>query len=308
MIVVFGSLNVDMVLEVENMPTPGDTILCNEYKLFPGGKGANQAVAAAKAGASVKMYGSIGPDNFGQIACSELKKVGVDISGVITQTKPTGCATICVDKNGENMITVASGANLDTKAEIVPDTALIESTTVVLQMETPSQQNFELINRAAAKGSKVILNLAPAKIIPEDVLKKVSVLIVNELEANVLALNLGFDVISAHSAAKKISTMFKITCVVTVGSKGAYVCHDDESWHVNAMEIKPIDTTAAGDSFVGALAAYIDKGGSIEKAIHFASVASGLTCCKIGAQPSLPTLAEIESSLSSVPKPTKVTN
>jgi ribokinase len=300
MLVVFGSLNVDMVLSVESMPQPGETVLCPDYQLFPGGKGANQAVAGARAGSHVKMFGCIGHDDFGKIACRSLEEAGVDLTGVDRHEKSTGCATICVDKNGENMIIVASGANLQAKSEFVPDSALTQDTFLLLQMEVSAEENWKLVKRAKEKGAHIILNLAPAKDIPEEVLSELSIIILNEIEVTVLSLRLGFDVISPTSAAKRIAERFGITCVVTLGSEGSYACTPTEEWSVSALDIKPVDTTAAGDCFAGVFAAGLDQGFKTEDALRRASVASGLACQSVGAQPSLPTKEAIEAALFSL--------
>src|SRR3990167_5262243 len=153
MVVVFGSLNIDMVMRVEKMPRPGDTVLCPSYRMVGGGQGANQAVAAAKAGASVKLFGKVGDDEFGRIVLSSLKDSSVDLTGVsISKDSSTGCATICVDDHGENMITVASGANLKASQKDVPDFLLAKGSTLLLQMETPLEENWAIIRRAKKFG------------------------------------------------------------------------------------------------------------------------------------------------------------
>ncbi len=303
MIVVFGSLNVDMVLPVETLPRPGNTVLCEEYKLLPGGKGANQAVAAAKAGAKVKMFGSIGNDSFAEIARQFLESTHVDISALTTSDRPTGCATICVDSAGENMITIASGANLQASSATIPDELLTENSTVLLQMEVPAAENWKLIERAKQRKSRIILNLAPAQPIPDELIQTLDILVMNQIEATVLALYLGFDVISPAIAARRLSSKYGITCIVTLGDEGAFACNPLGSWSVQALSIKPVDTTAAGDAFVGVLAAAFDKGLPIEQALRRAAVASGLACLNVGAQPSLPDAQQIDAALSRVPTP-----
>lgn len=303
MIIVFGSLNVDIVLPVASMPRPGDTVLCREYQILPGGKGANQAVAAAKAGSKVKMFGSVGKDEFSSLLKISLEKNDVDATALQTVEMPTGCATICVDEGGENMITVASGANLQAAESSIPDALLAPETTLVLQMEVLPEQNWNLINRAHAKGARIILNLAPAQAIPEDILQKLSFLVLNQIEATMLALHLGFDVISPTIAARRIASKYGVTTIVTLGAEGAFACNALESWSVPAMSIKAIDTTAAGDAFVGVFAASLDKGYPIDQSLRRAAVASGLTCLTVGAQPSLPTTKQIDEALSKVPTP-----
>ncbi|MBI2707148.1 MAG: ribokinase [Proteobacteria bacterium] len=307
MIVVFGSLNMDMVMRVEKMPHPGETVLCPSYRMIAGGKGANQAVAAAKANASVKLFGKVGDDEFGRLVVDSLKKSTVDLTGVSTcKESSTGCATICVNDQGENMITVASGANLAAREADIPDFLLSKDTTLLLQMETPVEENWQLIRRAKKFGARVILNLAPAQNVPHSILQSLDVLIVNQVEATLLALYLGFDVISPTVAARRIAANFGITCVVTLGKQGAITCSPAGTWEVKAMDIDAIDTTAAGDAFTGVLAASLDEGRDFSVALQRASTASGLACLNNGAQSSLPSNLEIESNLKRVPLPRQI--
>lgn len=307
MIIVFGSLNIDMHMPVEHMPRAGDTVLCPAYTRVPGGKGANQALAAAKAGGNVKLFGRIGSDDFGKEVLVNLKKGNVDLTGVIsTDEACTGCAMVCVDPQGENMITVASGANMLAKQDEIPDFLLDKGNTLLLQLETPPEENWELIQRAKKYGAKIILNLAPARDIPINIIEMVDVLILNEIEANTLALHLGFDVISPSVAARRIAANFGITCVVTLGSKGSLACDPNSVWEVSAMDVDALDTTAAGDAFVGVLAASIDAGVEMPLALRRASVASGLACAEPGAQSSLPSSARIDEALNRVPSPKKI--
>lgn len=303
MIIVFGSLNVDMVMNVESMPKPGETVLCPGYNLYAGGKGANQAVAAARAGSKTKIYGAIGQDGFGQIAISELISSGVDCSGLSKVDAPTGCASICVDAGGENQIAVASGANLFAEASSVPEAELNSDAIVLLQMEIDLEENWEMVKKARQSGAKVILNLAPAKHIPVEILPLLSILIVNKMEAQTLALHLGFGSVSATMAARRIAATFDITCVVTLGGNGAFVCNKDACHEVDALGIKPVDTTAAGDCFAGVFAASLDQGHDMYDALRYASTAAGLACLKAGAQPSLPYKDAIAKAVGQIKTP-----
>jgi ribokinase len=301
MIIVFGSLNVDMVFHTETMPKPGDTLLCPGYKLYAGGKGANQAVAAARMGAKVHMVGCLGKDTFATFCRDSLKEAGVNVENISTGDKVTGCAMICVDEKGENMITVASGANLLAQSDLISDSLLSNASTLILQMEVPSEENWKLVKRASEKGIRIILNLAPAKVIPEEILLTLSILVINEVEATLLALNLGFEVNSPTLIAQEISTLYGITCVITLGEKGVFASSPLGTWTVPALPITPLDTTAAGDAFVGTLAAKIDEGLNLEDSLKYASVAGGLACTIAGAQPSLPNSQEVENALSLLP-------
>jgi ribokinase len=303
MIVVFGSLNIDMVLSVPVIPRPGETVLCPDYKLFPGGKGANQAVAAVRAGAQVYMYGAIGNDDFGRRVYDSLIEAKVDCSGIVKSDVSTGCAMICVDKAGENMITVASGANRLATADDVPAKALTKDSTLVLQMEVLAEENWKLIRRAKAKGARVILNLAPAQAVPEDILKCLDILVMNEIEASLLAMYLGFDGSYPRAIARRLTDLYGLTVIVTLGAEGAYASSQKGNCNVEAMKVNAVDTTAAGDAFVGVLAVSLDQGHNLPASLHRASVASGLTCMREGAQPSLPYLQEIETAMQEIPSP-----
>ena len=307
MIIVFGSLNIDMVMQLENLPRPGETVLCPRYLMIPGGKGANQAVAAAKAGASVKLFGVVGDDEFGRIILDSLKKSSVDLVGVsLSKESSTGCAAVCVDLQGENMIIVASGANLDAREAEIPDFLLGKETTLLLQMETVVDENWKLIRRAKKFGARVILNLAPAQGIPRDVLENLDVLVMNQNEANFLALYLECEIISPAVVAKRIAANFGMTCIVTLGKQGAMACTPEGTWEIKAMEIEAVDTTAAGDAFVAILAASLDSGVDLQQALRRASVASGLACLNKGAQTSLPTIQQIDANLSKVALPRRI--
>lgn len=307
MIVVFGSLNVDMVMKTEKLPHPGDTVLCPSYDMIAGGKGANQALAASRAGAKVHLFGRVGKDGFGKIALSELASSSVILEGVAKLDQATtGCATICVDRKGENIIVVASGANAHAREKDIPDSILSSQTTVLLQMETSAEENWQLIRRAKKRGARVILNLAPAQPVPVDVLESLDILVLNEGEASLLALYLGFEVISPKAAVRQIVSNFDIICIVTLGKEGVLLCTPEGTWAVPGMEIEAVDTTGAGDDFTGVFAAGLDAGLDILDALHRATVAGGLTCLKKGAQPSLPFEQDIESNLQKVQLPRRI--
>ena len=306
MIIVFGSVNVDMVMAVKTMPRPGDTVLSPSYKMIPGGKGANQAVAAARAGSEVKFFGSVGQDEFGKFAVSAMEDADVDLTGLSKCTEPTGCAMVCVDATGENMISVASGANDKADQSKIPDFLLSQGNTILLQLETPAQQNWDLIERAKKIGARTILNLAPAHNVPVNILESIDILVLNQIEATTLALHLGFDVISPTVAARRIATNFGITCVVTLGAEGAIACSPEGVWQVQAMKIDAVDTTAAGDAFVGVLAASLDGGMTLPEALNRASAASGLACTTSGAQSSLPHLNAINEAVRNLSAPAQI--
>lgn len=303
MILVFGSLNVDVMIAVDRLPQPGETVLGPGYALTAGGKGANQALAASRAGAWVALVGSIGTDPLAETAIADLRDAGVDLTHLGRVVEPTGLAAICVDQAGENQIAVASGANRRTAVRQVTDDLLEPGTLVVLQMEVPVGENWELVRRAKARGARVLLNAAPAGAIPPDSLAALDWLIVNETEAKQVAGHLGFDVPdSSLEAARKLARETGTTIIVTLGAAGAVACQPDGSGlAVPALAIKPVDTVGAGDSFVGGFAAALDRGLTLGEALRYASVGGALACLRTGAQPSLPTRAEIEARLPELP-------
>ena len=291
MIVCFGSINIDLVFALPSLPRPGETVLGAGYRSVPGGKGANQAVAASRDGAKVAMIGRVGRDMFGDMMRGSLREAGVDVSGVLDSDAPTGCAAVCVDGEGRNLIAVAGGANLSARSANIPEALLGPGTTLLLQMEVPVPEVQAAAHRAKAKGARVILNLGPALKLPLETFHDVDVLIANEIEAATL-------ISAAPSAlAPRLAEALKTTVIVTLGEKGARAAGPEGRWEIGALPIKPVDTTAAGDQFTGALAASLDRGLSLPDAMRRASVAAGLACLIPGAQPSLQTTAAIEARL-----------
>ncbi|WP_374655467.1 ribokinase [Dongia sp.] len=302
MIVVFGSLNVDVMIAVDHLPLPGETVLGPGYELTAGGKGANQALAAARAGAAVTMIGCIGTDPLAETALMDLREAGADLGHLTTVAEPTGLAAICVDKGGENHVVVASGANRRTKAAQFPEALLGPGTLLVLQMEVPHGENWALIRRAKAKGARILLNAAPAAPIPHDILSLIDWLIVNENEARQIAAGLDLQTEDARTAAREIARAGETIVIVTLGAAGAAAFSSQHCLSVGALKIKPVDTVGAGDSFVGGFAAATDRGQDLAGALRYASVGGALACLKPGAQPSLPTLVAIEACLADLPE------
>lgn len=301
MIVVFGSLNVDLVFRAPSLPRPGETVLAPEYTAIPGGKGANQAYAAARAGGAVRMVGCVGKDDFADILLSSLAGAGVDTGGVARVENRTGCAAIVVDARGENQIAVGAGANLEARAGQVPDSWLGPKATVVLQMEVPVAENWTLIGRAKQAGSRVILNVAPAGPVPPSVLEFVDVLVVNETEAMVVAEAAGIPEVDPVQAARSLARGHDLACVVTLGAKGAAAFTGDGDWEVPPLTIRPVDTTGAGDTFCGVLAASLDAGDSFAEALRRAGVGGALACTRAGAQTGMPDAAAIATALDGAP-------
>jgi ribokinase len=272
MILVFGSINVDVTVPVPRLPVPGETVLGGDYALLPGGKGANQALSARRAGAEVALAGAVGKDGFAGVALDLLRRDGVDLGLVGEVGRPTGCAQIMVGAGGENLIAVASGANEAVTAAQVPDRLLGPGTILVCQMEVPAAETAALIRRAHRAGARTVLNLAPALPIDPALFGALDWLIANEGEA------------AALGAAQPRRGL-----VVTLGERGAAAfLADGARLEVPALAIAPVDTTGAGDTFVGAFAAGLDLGFEVAAALRFASAAAGLACLGRGAQPAMP--------------------
>lgn len=299
MITVFGSLNLDLVMAVPALPRAGETVLAPAYEAFPGGKGANQAAAAARAGAKVRLFGRVGGDPFAEPVLAALGRAGVDISGVGRSARPTGVACVAVAPGGANQIVVASGANLAAEAAQVPDAALGAGTVVVLQNEVPVAETAALIGRASARGARVLLNLAPAGPFPAATLDRVAVLIVNEVEAAALAGREG----EPARIGRLLAARHGLTVVVTLGAGGALAFDAGTDWRSPALPVTPVDTTGAGDAFVGVFAAAMDAGLDLGGCLRRASVAAGLSCLAKGAQAALPDAAAIEAALPDLPPP-----
>ncbi len=300
MIIVFGSINMDIFMPVAHLPQPGETVLSPAYEMSPGGKGANQALAAARSGAKVAMIGRVGNDGMGARILNNLRREGVMTSGVVQSERDTGCAVIARDEQGENQILVALGANAEVIHEQIPDDILGPRHMVMMQNEILPEQNWKIIERAHALGAKTILNLAPAINIPEDVLKKLDYLIVNQIEARQIAEKMNIKVEDNESQiAKALSKMGDLTCIVTMGDRGSFaVTPDGQEIHVPALKLENfVDKTGAGDAYCGTFAAALHAGLSLTECLKRAAVAGSLTCMNKGAQPSFPYLGDIEENL-----------
>ncbi|MBL6457309.1 ribokinase [Belnapia sp. T6] len=289
-LLVFGSVAADLVFALPALPAPGHTVLAPGYQALPGGKGANQAVAAARDGADTAFAGAVGEDAMAEVALSGLRAAGVDLSHLARVAAPTGCAAVCVDPAGRNQIAVGSGANLLAAAAQVEDAALTPATTLLLQMEVPAAENAALIARARARGARVLLNLAPAAPLPVEALRALSLLIANEHEAAWLATQLGC---SAGAAALRAA--LGIDVAVTLGEAGAELASAAGPVRVPAFPVTPVDTTGAGDAWCGVLAAGLDRGLPMEAAMRRASAAAAIACTRPGA--AMPAAAETEALL-----------
>ena len=292
MIVCFGSINLDLIFPLPHLPAAGETVLGPAMTFEPGGKGANQAVAAARDGAVVAFAGAVGRDALAQDALRLMREAGMDIGRVIEADSATGCAAICVDPGGRNLIAVASGANLAARQAQVEDGQLAPGTTVLLQMEVPAAETEALIARARAAGCRIVLNLAPAAPLAEAALRALDVLVVNEGEAAFLAAHLG-----CPASAGALHLRLGVAVVVTLGENGLEAVSGQGSLRLPARPVRAVDTTGAGDCFTGVLAAGLDRGLALPAALARANAAAGLACTRPGTQGSMPQAAETDAAL-----------
>ena len=297
MIVVFGSINVDLVFSVPNLPAAGETVVGPTYTVLQGGKGANQAVAAARVGAEVEMVGCVGSDPFAEGAVQSLRDERVGVSHLRSVAGATGCAAIGVDADGNNQIMVAAGANGAVAENLLGPDLLSRASTVLLQMEVPPEANWQVVERAREAGARVILNAAPAAAVPAEVLSRLDLLVVNALEAQAVARAGGLGDNDPARCAQALADRFDVPVVVTLGAKGALLCEKGGTRSVPTLYIDPVDTTGAGDTFCGVLAASLDKGLDLAGALAGAGVAGALSCLKAGARGGMPTAEEIAEAL-----------
>ncbi len=296
-IVVIGSSNTDLVVRAPRIPTPGETVLGGSYMTAGGGKGANQAVAAARLGAEVTLVARIGADAFGDAALDGFAREGISTRFVMRDVKShSGVALIVVDDHGENAITVAPGANARlTEADV--DRALeciADADALVLQLETPLSAVHRAATIARAAGVPTILNPAPAQPVSRHLLRAVSVLTPNQSEAEHLTGIPVPDAPAARVATDMLRTEGVPAVVVTLGASGAFCADAEGTEHVPALPVTAVDTTAAGDAFTGALAVALAQAEPLVEAVRFATAVAALTVMRPGAQPSLPTLSQVD--------------
>lgn len=289
-ILVIGSSNTDMTAKTHALPRPGETVLGGVFTMGAGGKGANQAVAAQRLGGKVQFICKVGRDMFGDNAIAQYQKEGLDTSGILRSSLPSGVALIYVDDNAENCIVVASGANGDlSEADIDASSAAIKACGILLlQLESPIPTVLKAAKMAHEAGAMVVLNPAPACELPEELFRYIDLFIPNETELSTFS---GLPVNNPEEAEKAAAVMQQKgvgRLIVTMGSKGALICEGGPATFVPAHKVKAVDTTAAGDTFCGALCVAISEGKSLKEAAEFACAASALTVQKMGAQNSIP--------------------
>ncbi len=282
MVLIAGSANLDFVVRAAHIPAPGETVLGHSFQTFPGGKGANQAVACARAGGvATSMLLAVGDDAFAVPLIDSLTQAQVQLHTVRVKDAPTGTAFICVSADGENAITVAPGANYSLAAQHLPP--LHNTTHLLMQLETPVPTVLAYAQAAKAQGVQVVLNAAPAQALPAELLALVDILIVNEGELTALT-----PASRSHSVQDKLAQLHVPCVVVTLGSAGCVARVGNDLIKQAAYPIDVVDTTAAGDTFCGVLVAALSQGHAMAQALQTASAAAALTCTRMGAQSSIP--------------------
>lgn len=305
-VLVVGSANMDMVVSTDRFPKPGETVLAREFGMYPGGKGANQAVACAKLGGDVFFLGKVGHDMFRDRLLESLDNEGVDTSTVLVdETAPTGIALITVDGTGQNEIVVVSGSNMKlTPADVSRQKKLFARAGVVmLQLEIPIETVVRAARLAKEGGAKVILNPAPAADLPDELLCNIDYITPNESEAELLTEIIAPDGAASVEAARCLVERGVGHVLLTLGERGVMHVTADGATSYPAYEVDVVDTTAAGDAFNGALAYAISCGKDIEEAVPFANAVAACCVTRMGAQASMPSLADVERFRHEQPQP-----
>jgi ribokinase len=304
-IVVLGSLNMDFVVSVKQLPAPGETVFGRDFTMIPGGKGANQACAAGKLAANiaaVRMLGRVGKDLFADHLKASLAAAGVDVSGVhAAKSQPTGCALISVDTAGQNSIVVASGANFEISPNDVESMrkAFHGASVALFQLETPLPVILAALRLARAEGVTTILDPAPAQLLTRELLENVDILTPNENEALKLLGRTGAEVALHHAPAlaEDLLGLGPRTIVIKLGAQGCFLKHGMQEEHIAGFPVTPVDSTAAGDTFNAGLAIALAEGQPLAAAAVFANAAAAISVTRLGAQPSAPTRAEVDAFL-----------
>lgn len=299
MITVFGSINMDLIATTTRLPKPGETVAGKDFSTAAGGKGANQALAATRAGARVRMVGAVGSDAFAAPALALLDRAGTDLSSVSKTSAPTGTALILVGGDGENMIAVVPGANgtlgeADARAAI---DAMAQTDILMLQLEIPAGAVEEALSHARDRGITTIINIAPLTAEAARLGRMANIVVANETEFERLAARDGMGADEREKALLRLHEETGQTLVVTLGADGVIAVHQGELVQVSGLKIVPVDTVGAGDTFCGYFAAGLDQGLSFKDALRRAAVAGSLACLKPGAQPSIPLSDEVAARL-----------
>ncbi len=297
---IIGSANVDFIMRVGHLPGRGETVTASEFAQTFGGKGANQAVAAARAGGRTQFIACLGNDPYAPLMLENFRRDGLDVSSILHSSEhPSGSALIMIEEGGMNYLTVSAGSNGALTPEHIRECRpLITSAgLILLQMEIPVETNMEVLAIAHEAGVPVMLNYAPARLIEPALLTQLDTLIVNETEARELAGILPRDLDTAQKAAEALSVLGPKRVILTMGEAGAWCQDGSDRFHSPAFAVKPVDSTAAGDTFCGALGVAMLEGLSLREAVRFASAAAALSVTRLGAQPSIPSRSEIEKMI-----------
>ena len=299
MITVFGSINMDLIATTERLPKPGETVAGSSFSTAAGGKGANQALAATRAGAPVRMVGAVGSDAFADEALGLLKAAGTDLASVKVVDTPTGTAHIIVGGDGENVIVVVAGANGEVTADDAEHTvaAMAPGDILMLQLEIPADAVEAALKAARARGIQSVINLAPLTPDARRLGAMADVLIANETEFELFADRTGLTSSEREEAMLALHAASGQTLIVTLGADGVVAIRDGEITRAAGLSIEPVDTVGAGDTFCGYLAASLDAGLAFTDALRRAAVAGSLACLKRGAQPAIPVAAEVAGKL-----------
>lgn len=298
-ILIIGSANTDMVIKTKKFPLPGETVLGTDFLMNPGGKGANQAVAAARLGANVSLIARVGNDVFGKQALQSYKTEGINTEYVFSDTEhPSGIALITVDTKGENNIVVAPGANGYLSVENLKESEKLfqECEIVLIQLEIAMETVIEAVKMASHYGKKVILNPAPAAILPDDLLPHIYLITPNRSEIQALTNSHYLTTDGIREAANTLREKGVKNVVVTLGIQGAYILNDEFDKLLPRVIVEAVDTTAAGDVFNGAIAVALSENLPLDKAVEFANEAAAISVTRMGAQASAPYRREIASS------------
>ncbi len=293
-ILVVGSLNADLVVRAPRFPLPGETISGEDLQVIPGGKGANQAVAASRLGANVSMLGRVGRDNFGDFLLDNLKSNNVDTKLIQRDDASTGTATIIVDANGQNSIVLSPGTNGKVTSSDVEHASFPDFSLLLLQLEIPISTVYSAAKLAKHYGVRVILNPAPAKELPDELISLADFIVPNETELSLLTGMNVTDIPSAEKAAHGLLERGAQNVIVTLGGKGALIVNKELRTQVNTYQVKVVDTTAAGDAFIGGFAVALNSASLLADAVRYGCACGALAATKFGAQPSLPTKKEVE--------------
>jgi ribokinase len=299
-VVVVGSFMMDLVVKAERRPRKGETLIGDEFGMFIGGKGANQAIAAARLGAQVHMVGRLGTDLFGDMFISALGEDNINTQFIIRDSEVgTGVGTPVIDAQGDNSIIIIPRANMRLSIEDVnqAEEAISAADALLLQLEVPIPSSQRAAEIARASGATVILNPAPAQELPDDFLKYIDIIAPNETETEMLTEVEVTDQAGAERAAKVLLDKGMSAVVLTLGERGALLLTKDKTKAIPAYKVDVVDTTAAGDAFCGALATFTAKGESLEQAVAYANAAGAIAVTIMGAEPSMPTQQQLEHFL-----------